>query len=260
MRLDQTRIAIRERSYLEILDLALHVIRTRAGGLLLALLAGGVPLAFFNHWLLAGYLDDFFEFDVPFRYLLLMLLLVFWEIPIATAPLTLYLGHVLFAERPVPRRIALEWLQSLPQLFLFQVLLRPLSALFRPFLNEVILLERNPLRAKDASGRSTRQRSRTLHRGDLDPLGRGLGALCLGTLLFGSFFGSLGLLQSLLLGQWEWELSAYTLLFPLALWLVVGYFAVARFLCYLDVRIRREGWEVELSMRAEAARLKRAWP
>ena len=42
---------------------------------------------------------------------------------------------------------------------------------------------------------------------------------------------------------------------PIAVWLVVGFFTVVRFLSYLDLRIRREGWEVELSPRAEAARL-----
>ena len=61
----------------------------------------------------------------------------------------------------------------------------------------------------------------------------------------------------MLLNEWGWQRVAYTLYFPLALWLVVGYFAVARFLGYLDLRIRREGWEVELVMRAEQARLTR---
>ncbi len=51
----------------------------------------------------------------------------------------------------------------------------------------------------------------------------------------------------------DWWLPAVE--FPLALWLVIGFAAVARFLSYLDVRIRREGWEVELTLRAEAARL-----
>ena len=54
-----------------------------------------------------------------------------------------------------------------------------------------------------------------------------------------------------------WEVSIYTFHYPLALWLVVGYLTVVRFLAYLDLRIRREGWEVELMMRTEAARLTR---
>ena len=43
-------------------------------------------------------------------------------------------------------------------------------------------------------------------------------------------------------------------LYPLAMWVVAGYLSVVRFLFYLDLRIRHEGWEVELRLRAEAAR------
>ena len=57
--------------------------------------------------------------------------------------------------------------------------------------------------------------------------------------------------------EWEWNGVVFTFYYPLALWIVVGFFAVARFLGYLDLRMRREGWEVELMMRAEAARLER---
>jgi hypothetical protein len=42
---------------------------------------------------------------------------------------------------------------------------------------------------------------------------------------------------------------------PITLWTVVAFMGVARFLSYLDLRIRQEGWEVELLVRAEAARL-----
>ena len=47
-------------------------------------------------------------------------------------------------------------------------------------------------------------------------------------------------------------------IFPqVAIWIVMGYSTVVRFLSYLDLRIRNEGWEIELKMRAEAARLTR---
>jgi hypothetical protein len=42
--------------------------------------------------------------------------------------------------------------------------------------------------------------------------------------------------------------------YPLAMWVVAGYISIVRFLGYLDLRIRHEGWEVELRLRAEAAR------
>jgi len=42
--------------------------------------------------------------------------------------------------------------------------------------------------------------------------------------------------------------------FPLSLWCVAGISVIIRILNYLDTRIRLEGWEVELSVRAEALR------
>ena len=256
MQLDRTSIAIRERGYLDILDLALQVVRRHAGPLLAALAAGVLPFALLNHWLLAGYLQT--EFDVPFPagYCLLMLLLVFWEIPLATAPATLYLGEAMFHGKADRRRIAGDLRESLPQLLVYQVLLRPVFAWTRPFLNEVILLERNPMRAANGSARSTSERSKSIHRGgDVDPLGRWLGAVTFGGVLFLALWVSAYLVRAMLLGKWDWELAMVTTWYPLALWTAAGYLAVVRFLSYLDLRIRREGWEVELMMRAEGTRL-----
>ena len=59
----------------------------------------------------------------------------------------------------------------------------------------------------------------------------------------------------MLLFDWEWGPVMLHLCFPVTLWLVAGYFAVVRFMCYLDLRIRREGWEVELIMRAASTSL-----
>jgi hypothetical protein len=73
-------------------------------------------------------------------------------------------------------------------------------------------------------------------------------------------WGLVGFLWALSSGQWEWSFlkPMFTLYFQLSLWIVVCYFTIVRFLTYLDLRIRREGWEVELRMRAERARLTRA--
>ena len=49
----------------------------------------------------------------------------------------------------------------------------------------------------------------------------------------------------------------FTIYLQVAIWTVVHFFSVVRFLGYLDLRIRREGWEVELQLRAEAARMER---
>jgi len=52
MQFDRMRIAVRERSYLELLDLAMVVIRGHAGAWLALSLLGILPFAIFNYWLL----------------------------------------------------------------------------------------------------------------------------------------------------------------------------------------------------------------
>jgi hypothetical protein len=53
------------------------------------------------------------------------------------------------------------------------------------------------------------------------------------------------------------EQTLVTYYWPISLWIVAGIMAVVRFLSYLDIRIRQEGWAVELRMRAEAIRFQK---
>jgi hypothetical protein len=62
--------------------------------------------------------------------------------------------------------------------------------------------------------------------------------------------------RQLLIGEPSWDSWTVQLLVPIAFWMTAGFSIVVRFLSYLDLRIRQEGWEVELLMRAEAARLR----
>lgn len=258
MQLDNHRIAIRERSQPEVLDLALRVFRVSAWPLLPLLGTGIVPMMFLNQWLLADVIALDLEPQSLAQYALLMLVLVFWEAPLATAPATLYLGQSAFSRRPELRAVAADFFKSLGQLLLFQGVLR---LWFAPwlFLNEVILLDRNPIWGK-AGSMTTLRRARALHRGEgAEVLARLLVWTGAGLALLASVWFSIYSLRSVLLNEREFDRTMYTLHFPLALWLVVGYFTVVRFLSYLDLRIRREGWEVELAMRAEQARLTRQW-
>jgi hypothetical protein len=197
-----------------------------------------------------------------------MLLVVMAEIPLVTAPATLYLGEAVFQERPGVRNLVGGFFRALPQLFLYQVLLRAVFVLFVvtwfipfavwPYLNEVILLERNPLRPGRRGRLTTFRRSSALHGGGVgDLFGRWLASVAFGCMLFAALWLTMQFLAGLLLSEWKWAGLTYTVYYPLALWIVAGYFTVVRFLGYLDLRIRREGWEVELMMRAEADRLSR---
>ena len=75
--------------------------------------------------------------------------------------------------------------------------------------------------------------------------------VCLAIAVFGNFVFVKGVFAN------SWKVTPFMLLYalPLACWMVAIYLNVVRFLRYLDLRIRHEGWEVELRMRAEANRM-----
>ena len=265
MKLDNPRIVIRERGYLELLDLGLRVPRDQAGPLFLGAGGGG-------RW--AGRVQrlaaqpscggaggsrcavDVLGPHVGRRGR---------GSALATAPATICLGRALFNQSLAARQIAREFLQSLPQLLLYQVLLRGLLVatvvasfvpfVVNPYMNEVVLLERNPLSATEEDSISTGRRSSVLHRGEGGDLFlRWMLNFVLGAVLVVAVWGSLAAATRLLLTEDAWARPFYTCLYPAALWIVAAYFTVVRFLGYLDLRIRREGWEVELLMRAERDR------
>jgi hypothetical protein len=269
MQLDDYRIAIRERGFLELMDLSLRVIRAHAAPLAVALLIGIGPMVLLNALLIPA-LEHDEEPGAYFAYCYFTLLLVLWQIPIATAPATLYLGQALFAERPDAKTIARNFLVSLPQLIFYQIVLRAVLLLMcvtwfvpfvlRPYMNEVILLERNPFRTRRKDRMTTWRRASALH-GSMggEFFNRAMGSAAFSLMLLGSVWGSLWCLRGLLLNEWSWDGPVYSVFYPAALWIVAAFFTIVRFLGYLDLRIRREGWEVELLMRAEEARCTRQW-
>ncbi|MDZ4820522.1 MAG: hypothetical protein SGJ20_16270 [Planctomycetota bacterium] len=283
MQLDKTAIVIRERDLLDLLDLALHVVRAHAMPLLVTTLAGAIPFALFNYWLLSD-LPLAEDGDAEF-YCWRMVMLVLFELPLASTFSTLYLGQMMFSSEFDYPRILRQAVQSLPQLFWYQVVLRgifmpqallwgvvaqpmiPLLALgmllwfipftMWPYLNETILLERNPLTSKPGS-LSTWRRSKVLHaRASGDLFGRLLAAALISGILIVGVWLTLWGVRGFLQHEYVFDNWMFTVLWPIALWTVAAYFSVVRFLSYLDLRIRREGWEVEIILRAEADRLAR---
>lgn len=260
MRIDQARIAIRERSWLDNLDLALHVIRAHAGAVLVAALVGALPMAIVNFAIVNFAYGTQLAEEAGFDAFVLATVLVMIEAPLATAPLTLYLGQALFLEKPSVKEIARHFLACLPQLLLFQVIVRavlivPFVTWFIPYglwpyLNEVILLERNPLVSRPGQ-LSTMKRNSLLHRGNSgDYLVRGLAAGLLSLALVLALWVTQDMTLSWLFGFHQgWTGEVVSL--QSVLWIVATYFTVARFLAYLDQRIRGEGWEVELFLRAQ---------
>lgn len=273
MQLDQTRIPIRERSFANLMDLSLRVIREHGPALLVTAAVGVAPFFLFNYWLLgrANWLTDLDVVDWDgrlLRYGFWLTLLMVWQIPLATSLTTLYLGDALFLGEPSLRSTVRTLASRGGQLFWLQVVVRGLFTLLCitwpilfwswPYLNEVILLERNPL-SKGPGGVSTLSRNSSLHRfkGGL-LFSRWLAATWIGVLWIGALWLAVQGTRQLLTGRTTFlDVDMLRLWIPLAAWLVISYFSVVRFLSYLDLRIRSEGWEVELRIRAEAARLYR---
>jgi hypothetical protein len=288
LELDRPRIPIRERTLLDILDLSLKVAILLVRPLVLATLATVLPMMVLNWWLVGWIASQWDESGDWLGYLWLMATLVFVEAPLASVPATMYLGKAMFYQPVRPREMLAELRARLPQLLWSHLVMRGIAAAWlllalgrwqgdwgpaagwlfllacyvvvvrarRPFVNEIILLERAPWRSADKSAVTVRRRNAALHdpsSGDL--FGRWLVSAGVAATM------TVALALALWFGWWivifdqPWGPIMLHVLFPAAMWLVAGYFAVVRFLSYLDLRIRREGWEVELVVLAAAKQL-----
>jgi hypothetical protein len=249
MATDRTLVQIRERSYLDLMDLALLVIRQRPGTLGLAAAAGIAPFAVLNYVLL----------DNPQSSPVILPLLLFLEAPWATVPLTLVLGGLLFDRPPQAGAIVWRAIRALPSLIIVHVFVRwflamtflllPLIPGYFWFSNEVILLEKAP-------GLRTLSRCRQLSRGRTgEYFMQWLGQLAFGTVFALCFWAGIGTATSALFkSELTWSRPFLTdmggIRFQLGVWIAIAFFAVARFLIYIDQRIRSEGWELRLRLQA----------
>jgi hypothetical protein len=250
-------IQIRERSFLDLLDLGLVVVRRWPVTLGLVALAGVAPWALLNAWLTS---DP--EFPIS-RYFILLIL----EAPWATAPLTVVLGGLMFGEKPIAGNVLRVLARGLPAMVLYQLVVRALllgSVIFFPmvvtqlaFLNQVILLERGPVSA------AVRRSSVLCGERGADFFGQWVAQLGFGVLFVICFwFGTGAMIASLTTSELTWDQpgwgDVYGARFQLSVWLAIAFFGVARFLNYIDQRIRLEGWEVKIRLEAVGRALEEA--
>lgn len=253
MRLENVQLAIRPRSILECLDVAFLFCGRNWLGLLLASAAGIVPIAIVNYWIFKNP-----EFTGYLGYLLLTM-----ETPWATLLLTLYLGQITFARRFSLKRAVHDFFRSFGNMLSYQVIIRGICLVFgitapvvfvgMYYLNEIILLEQTPI-ARTWS-RRTAMNTRAL--GNILSL-RMIDAIVLvcGTTILAMVLRAISQLwedhvafdpELFFEGVFEIDWQIQT-----AFWLVIVFLTVFRFVSYLDCRIRREGWDVELKLRALA--------
>lgn len=213
------------------------------------------------------------------------------QFPLMSLPTTIMLGNIVFYQplrfkdlltrlRPIAWRsifvlgivrfglvtLVLEFFVSSQVAFhwpteLFILVLLPILALLircvAPFGPEIIGLELCPLRKKKGEPIVTyRERSRRLHYTLAgEHMGRMLGTVVVCVLLGATLLGVQMFFIGATMGLWQWGTVTSLVCLPITLWAIGLFLSVVRFLSYLDSRIRLEGWEIELHMRAEADRL-----
>jgi hypothetical protein len=283
MQLDRTAVVIRERGFFEILDLALRMLTRYPKPILQAWAAMTVPMMLANYVCLRSIVNDYDERVDVLRYVNTMIVFVTIQAPLVSILLTTYLGRVVFMEETRMRNLLQTAWQSGFALFWHLGLLRAtllawpvycglrdaeaglylvlffltayviIVRAIRPFILEIILLEGNPLRAKTRESLTISRRSRSLHHPNAGELaGRWLAGAAISAGMFGSIVATYWFFSGMVLLSWEWDALMVHIVIPAALWAAAGFMAIVRFLSYVDLRIRNEGWEVELLVRAAA--------
>jgi hypothetical protein len=273
MNFEELSITVRERSLPELFDLALQLCRRHALNLTLLAIAGAAPWIALDWLVLTGTPDDSW---LPLSWLVVLLVT---QAPMATAPITAYLGEAMFSRRPTVRgaltSAARRWWQllllglargagpalavllfsgvgdGLPGLLLlFLLMFHPAHAV------EVVLLERQSLRA---SMRRANQLMASWRSEAVSHLAVGAVVVTMGCLIAahaGAEVINLLFWKWLEGGDWRlWFHPGLNLLPALLPWPFIAYLAVVRFLAYIDLRTRREGWEIELDLRRAGRRL-----
>ncbi|MDG1874641.1 MAG: hypothetical protein P8J27_12070 [Mariniblastus sp.] len=292
MKFDKTFIAIRERSILETLDLSLHVLVDHFRPLFWLLVIGCGPWVVLDYLLLDWINRS--EAVSPALYYWMMMLLVVSQAQVGTTFMTRYLGQAMFQGRPrilstvkgvfktsnyfiwshgclrcvvpvllccwllTPEDIEVTWSVALilvPGLVIFSLFVRA----YRPFVSEILLLERTPISKLNENQIYFSKRSRSLHCSTSSDLtSRFITVAGFAFPLTFSCFAFFTLIDSALNLRANMEFTFYPFYWIGALWIVAGFNCIVRFLSYIDLRIRQEGWAVELRMRAEGSLLTQA--
>lgn len=232
------------------------------------------------------------EIALRWRHSLHIIFLVTMQFPLTSLPLTIFLGNRIFYE-PMPMRmliqnlwkiagrsvmvlgivrlglvaLALEfavnrslpfdWLTELWILIFFPLATVVTRACW-PYAPEILGLELCPLFSGKKKAVSYSQRSRRLHNLLMaDHIARYVVAGFFGFFLLLMLLGMQLWTAGIFTGRWQWGPWCDHFALPFALWIVAQFLGVFRFLAYLDSRIRLEGWEIELYVKAEAERLQR---
>lgn len=294
MQLDRTFIGIRQRSALEVWDLTLLVIRRYFGPLFWLFLIGAVPWMIINHLLTMWMISDEYYPDHLVWFYWINACLVISQAQVGTFWIAHYLGQAMFSSKPkatdtfhsvrkMKHKYFFGWLHLvnrmvLPAIGLVVLLLIStneelngflggfLLALLvfiglivrsrTPYLSEILLLEEAPRKSDSSKVQSYSSRSSNLLGAPgADFFVKFSIAAMLGVGLSLAIYESFCLLDSVLGLQSIASSNLNFIYWQISLWIAAAVVAVNRFLSYIDLRIRTEGWAVRLRLMAEEKRV-----
>ena len=247
------RVALRPRSVLDVLDLALRFLVTHAGSYARVSVVALLPAALVSWgvartagWVWGWIVTVFLGLLVQTPFTALAARLVFQP--------DVRMGDILGVSlRALPRVLALRIVQVLVVAFGLTIFLVPGLwagiALF--FIVEVAVLERAPFGV--AVSRSLR--IATGHSGQTLVALLALFGLQLTAIVLGDVVGRATLVDLFQFSPPEpWWTAGGSSLALAGFWLFIPYVATARFLAYLDLRTRSEGWDIQTRFAAIALR------
>jgi hypothetical protein len=178
--------------------------------------------------------------------------------PFASSLLMIYLGKRVFAAdyRPSVAEVLVAWVEALPQLVVYTIFLVPLILVY-DCLPEIVALERSPLFRARKDQITTFKRLKNFHR---DRFGEQFVMLVPLFLFWVILVPTLGIAVYYVLYLGVGPPAKHAILYyavgvPVVCWTVTLFLLVFHFLRYIDMRIEREGWDVELVFRAERSRM-----
>ena len=287
MKFDQTSIAIRERSHLEIYDLAAIVMVRHIRPIMVLLLLNALPFALLDYYLVGWVTGVSFSYEFSTLYYTMMLALIASQAQLGTCLITIFMGRVMFMEEHSVRAVLRLFFKRLPyflfsqgilRLALFAVLLAwvtpheegpqivgfyvglrmiAITAILvrslRPYLPEVIFLEQTPLKKKGDLP-SLSERSKNLHSlafYSCSLIWQFILMRVTVPLMLFAVHSVFIMLDSMLSIRANSEQSLQPFYLLASGWFVAAFFAIVQFLMYINVRIRQEGWAVQLKFMTE---------
>lgn len=253
----QHAFTIRERVPREISDLAFIILRHKWRSLIFYFMILAVPcfllnLLVFYPFFLSVY-DPIHFYPGSIGFFLVTIGVMSLESDFVGSLLTLWLGEWFFRpHEKIPVRFIFQtWFSLLPQIFYYLVFFR-IFYIFFPFVNNILLLEKPPF-FKMKGKITTSQRISQFRKGGGQEIASGMISLF-------SRFLVLYLLGGIIIFFWGkgfiganeiWYPLFFLIVFPIYFWIFILYDVVYTFLAYLNVRIIREGWAVDIAFKAE---------